>query len=251
MADIKTEKKKEAVKDSKKLEDFKNTEENKAAISAESDVVTDTPKQAPSPTRKKDVAVDNSKKVVVAELEREYTVPLRSGFLKVPRYKRAKKAIKTLKEFLAKHMRVANRDLRKVKLDMYLNNEIWFRGIKKPLHKIKVKAVKHNGIVTATLVDVPEVVSFAIARETKRKVLMERAKTKKPEKIKEEPKEAVEVEKEDKNKDGVKDSVEEKEDKKAGTEKATSTEKAKVKAAKHTTKGAHSKKVMPVRKKLK
>ncbi|MDD2445137.1 MAG: 50S ribosomal protein L31e, partial [Candidatus Nanoarchaeia archaeon] len=85
------------------------------------------------------------------ELERVYIVPLRKGFLKVPQYKRAKKAVKTLKEFLAKHMKVENRDLNKVKIDIYLNNEIWFKGIKKPLSKVKVKAKKINGIVYAEL----------------------------------------------------------------------------------------------------
>ena len=33
------------------------------------------------------------------ELDRVYVVPLRRGYLKVPQYKRAKKADKTLKEF--------------------------------------------------------------------------------------------------------------------------------------------------------
>ena len=32
------------------------------------------------------------------KLERSYTIPLRREFLKVPKYKRANKAIKTLKE---------------------------------------------------------------------------------------------------------------------------------------------------------
>ena len=41
-------------------------------------------------------------------LERTYNVPLRKEFLKVPKYKRAKKAVKALKQFLAKHMKSDN-----------------------------------------------------------------------------------------------------------------------------------------------
>src|SRR3989344_3578475 len=77
-------------------------------------------------------------------LEREYIVPLRKGWLKVPKYKRANKAVKTLKEFIARHMGIYDRDLRKIKIDIILNNELRFRGIKKPPIKIKVKAKKYD-----------------------------------------------------------------------------------------------------------
>ena len=38
-------------------------------------------------------------------LERVYNVPLRKEFLKAPRYKRAKKAVTALKQFLVRHMK--------------------------------------------------------------------------------------------------------------------------------------------------
>ena len=110
-------------------------------------------------------------------LEREYTVPLRKGFLKVPEYKKANKAVKTLKEFLARHMKVYDRDLRKIKLDIELNNEIRFRGMKKPLSKVKIRAVKFDdGIVRVSLIDLPEHIKFAklkaekLEKEDKKKV---------------------------------------------------------------------------------
>lgn len=105
---------------------------------------------------------------VKIEIEREYVIPLRRGFLKVACYKKAKRAVHDIKEFLAKHMKVADRDLSLVKIDRYLNNEIWFRGIKNPMHKIKVKAIKRGGIVYAELAEVPEVVKFKMARDQKR-----------------------------------------------------------------------------------
>jgi len=108
---------------------------------------------------------EESKKV----LEREYIVPLREGWLKVPRYKRAKKAVKTLKEFMVKHMKVYDRDLRKIKVDIYLNNEIRFRGMKYPPAKIKVKAVKYeDGTVSVKLSELPKHIEFEMARKVRK-----------------------------------------------------------------------------------
>ena len=75
-------------------------------------------------------------------LEREYVVPLRRKWQNTPGYKRVPKAVKALKEFIAKHMKIYDRDLDKVKLDRYLNEEMWMRSIRKPLAKVKIKAKK-------------------------------------------------------------------------------------------------------------
>jgi len=131
-----------------------------------------------------------------------------------------------------------------VKIDGYLNNEIWFRGIKKPMGKIKVRARKIDGIVYVELAEIPDVVKFVKSREEKRKLAAEKIK---PKKVKAE-KEVVD---EDKDKDGVDDKKEEAEDKKAGAEKAAKVEKAVSKEMKHTAQGKHLKKTMPVRKALK
>jgi len=172
------------------------------------------------------------------ELEREYIVPLRKGVLNAPSYRRAKRAVSVLKEFLAKHMKVENRDLKKVKIDIYLNNELWFRGIKKPANKIKVKAKKIGGIVYAELAEVPEFVKFAKARAEKRNAAAEKAKVKTPKHVKEEAKSEEEK-------------IEEKEDVKAGAEVDAKIKKVAAKTQKHTAQGKHAKKSMPVRKALK
>lgn len=93
-------------------------------------------------------------------MEREYIIPLRKEWTKVPRYKRTYKSVKAIKEFIAKHMRVEDRDTKKVKLDVFLNNEMWFRGSKKPPAKVKVKATKVGDIVRVEMVDTPESVKF-------------------------------------------------------------------------------------------
>lgn len=142
------------------------------------------------------------------ELERIYTVPLRRKFLNTPRYKRVPKAIKALKEFLARHMKVSERDTEKIKLDKYLNEKMWARGIRKPLGRIKVKARKYdNGNVIVELVEVPASVKFRIIREKRlgEKPVEEK---KKEEKKVEKPEETAEEKKEkEEKKEAVKSAV--------------------------------------------
>ena len=92
---------------------------------------------------KKDKKSDN--------IEREYVIPLRPKFQHVARYKKTPKAVKTIKEFLVKHMKVYDRDLNKIKLDKYVNELLWIDGIKNPPHKIKVKAVKEGDVFLVDL----------------------------------------------------------------------------------------------------
>jgi len=88
------------------------------------------------------------------KLEREYVIPLRKEWRKVPRYRRTSKAVKAIKEFLVRHMKIRDRDLDKIKLDRFLNEDLWTRGIRNPPNKIAVKVVKEGEIVRAE--DFPE-----------------------------------------------------------------------------------------------
>lgn len=131
-------------------------------------------------------------------LEREYIIPLRKEFQKAPKYKRAKKTIKALKEFLAKHMKSDN-----IKIGKYLNLKIWEHGIKNPPHKVKVKVEKFDdGLVKAELTDAP----VEKPKEEKKKPVKKEEKKevtpKKEEKKQEEPEQVKETEeiKETKNK---------------------------------------------------
>lgn len=84
-------------------------------------------------------------------VERTYNVPLRKGFQKAPKYRRAKKAINVLREFLSKHMKSDN-----VKIGKYINLELWERGIKNPPHHVKINVTKDSeGGVKAELVGSP------------------------------------------------------------------------------------------------
>jgi|TARA_B100001971_G_scaffold129150_1_gene119186 large subunit ribosomal protein L31e len=92
------------------------------------------------------------KKEAANVLERTYNVPLRREWLKVPKYRRAKRAVAALQKFLVKHMKTEN-----VKIGKYANLEIWKNGIKSPPHHINVKVNKDSeGVAVAELVGAPE-----------------------------------------------------------------------------------------------
>jgi large subunit ribosomal protein L31e len=164
--------------------------------------------------------------------EKIYVIPLRSEFRKVAQYRRTEKAIKAIKEFLAQHMKIYDRDLKKIKLDSYVNEFMWARGIKNPPHKIKVKAIKDiNGIVKVELVDYPDKLKFKKARAEKEEKAMSDKKQKKKaveEKVKEEAK--PEEEKDEKK-------VEEEEKKASTIEAGIELEKAAAKTMKHQVGG--------------
>ena len=100
-------------------------------------------------------------------LTREFIIPLRRHWHHVATYERAGKAVKAIKEFVAKHMKVIDRDVNNVKLDVYCNNEVWFRGKESPPGKIKVKATKEGDIVKVTFVQDPQHITFLKAKHAK------------------------------------------------------------------------------------
>ena len=136
-------------------------------------------------------------------LERTYTIPLRKEWLKAARYKRAKKAITAIKVFLARHMKVAERDVNKIKIDPWLNRAVWLRGIKKPPHKITVKAIKDaEGNVKVEFLGLPP--KFSVQETTLKKKI-----SKAEAKIKEKVKEKVKKKEEEKEKKPEKEKTEE------------------------------------------
>ncbi|MBI5803938.1 50S ribosomal protein L31e [Candidatus Pacearchaeota archaeon] len=112
------------------------------------------------------------------ELEREYVIPLRNEWRKVANYRRTGRAVKEIKKFIARHMKVPDHDINKVKLDIYLNQEVWFRGRKKPPAKIKVRARKEGEIVKVELAEMPEHWKFEKTKHEKRHKSVEKPKEK-------------------------------------------------------------------------
>ena len=80
-------------------------------------------------------------------IERTYNIPLRKEYQKVPRWKRTKKAVTALRQFLVKHMKSEN-----VKLSKELNQKVWQHGLRNPPHHVKVNVSKdEKGEVRAEL----------------------------------------------------------------------------------------------------
>lgn len=78
-------------------------------------------------------------------MERIYVVPL-GDVRKVPSRKRSANAVRSVKAFLAKHMKGD------IKLDAALNEKLWEKGMRSIPSKIKVKATKQkDGSILATL----------------------------------------------------------------------------------------------------
>jgi len=157
-------------------------------------------------------------------LEREYIIPLRKEFQKAPKYKRAKKTIKALKEFLAKHMKSDN-----IKIGKYLNLKVWEHGIKNPPHKVKVKVEKFDdGLVKAELVGAP----VEKPKEEKKKTAPKKEEGKQPEKKEEKAEESKEEKQPEKKTEEKKEESKEtktEEKKPAEDKKAVKEEKLKVK----------------------
>ncbi len=84
------------------------------------------------------------------ELERLYTINLYKAFSKAPSRKRAKKAIRYIKEFLIQHMKAESEEW--VYLDQALNERIWENGIRNPPRKLRVRTTRSiDGIVRVFL----------------------------------------------------------------------------------------------------
>lgn len=92
--------------------------------------------------------------------ERIYTIPLDKAWI-MPPNKRAPRAIRIVKSFITKHMKLEKQEeeeeaeeTKKLVITNEVNEKIWSRGIEKPPRKIRVRAAKDKeGIVTVYLAE--------------------------------------------------------------------------------------------------
>jgi large subunit ribosomal protein L31e len=90
-----------------------------------------------------------AKKKVSETSERNYVIPIRRATLKTARWRRAKKAISTIRAFIKRHMKVEN-----IKIGKELNELIWERGGKKVPSKVSVLAEKDGDTANVNLVGI-------------------------------------------------------------------------------------------------
>jgi len=108
--------------------------------------------------------------------EREYNVPLRHDWLKVPRWRRSKRAVDALRVFVVKHTKMDD-----VRISRWVNETIWAKGAKTPPHHIlvKVKKVsekKDKETFEHIDVELPKITKRAERIEKKFKAIVERIK---------------------------------------------------------------------------
>ncbi|MDH4123544.1 MAG: 50S ribosomal protein L31e [Thermoplasmata archaeon] len=96
------------------------------------------------------------------ENERILTIPLKKTKT-VPKSQRSSRAIKEIREFVARHMRARDglseeekerfqSPLDKIWIDSKVNEVIWRRGIEKPPAEIRVRAIKfEDGLIEVSL----------------------------------------------------------------------------------------------------
>ena len=143
-------------------------------------------------------------------MERIMIVPLRKA-RRGPKTGFAKKAVRFLKEFVARHMKAED-----VKVGGKLNEFLWSRGIKNPPRKVEVRALKKGDTVFVELATVSD-------SAWKKFVGEEEQKKKKVKKEKEEKKEETRESKE--AKEVLEEIAKEEPEKKAPAKKKTATKK--------------------------
>ncbi|MFB3888642.1 MAG: 50S ribosomal protein L31e [Candidatus Bathyarchaeia archaeon] len=138
----------EAAEEEKTLEELVEEEEAPAAAPAPAEAE----KEAAKPKKKK----EEEEEVVE---EKTYTIPLGKALIMPPR-KRAPRAMRMIKAFVTKHMKIPTRAEEEdeeppaLTITREVNERIWGQGIEKPPRKIRVRATKDkDGNVTVHLAE--------------------------------------------------------------------------------------------------
>ena len=118
----------------------KDVETKETSVESKKEAV---PKEAKEPKKEKEQKVKPQPK----KEEKVYTIPLKDAIY-VPRKKRLKKALVTMKAYFKQHLKSED-----VKISAKLNDALWARGIEKPPKRIKVKVTEEEGLFTADLVE--------------------------------------------------------------------------------------------------
>lgn len=159
------EKSEELTKEAEKAEE--EVEETEVGVEEGEEEISEISKVEEKPLIEEEVAEEEVKpkreeKVEEEEIveERIYTVPLSRAWI-MPPNKRAARAIRILKDFLKKHMKLEARkegeegeEPKRLIITNEVNEKIWSKGIEKPPRKIRVRAAKDkDGNVTVYLAE--------------------------------------------------------------------------------------------------
>ncbi|HXX73074.1 MAG TPA: 50S ribosomal protein L31e [Candidatus Acidoferrales bacterium] len=113
------------------------TAETEQATPAEEETETEEPEapEAPAAAETEEPA-EGEEEIEVVE-EKVYTISLRHAWVVTPRGKRAPRAVRDVRNYVARHMKSDE-----VAISNEINSQIWGRSINKPPRKVTVRAVK-------------------------------------------------------------------------------------------------------------
>jgi large subunit ribosomal protein L31e len=118
---------------------------------------------APTEAEEEEKAEEKKREAPEEEIveERIYTIPLSRAWIS-PRKKRTPKAVRIVRSFMQKHMKIETKpkteeeeeEAGRLVISDEVNKKLWSRGIEKPPRKIRVRAVKDKeGTVTLYLAE--------------------------------------------------------------------------------------------------
>jgi large subunit ribosomal protein L31e len=118
--------------------------------------------EMPAPVEEEAKPPPKKEKIEEEEIveERIYTVPLSKAWI-MPPNKRAPRAMRMIRSFITKHMKLEARregeeeeEPKKLVVSNEVNEKVWERGIEKPPRKIRVRAAKDkDGNITVYLAE--------------------------------------------------------------------------------------------------
>jgi large subunit ribosomal protein L31e len=114
-------------------EETETTEETEEPETVETTTIETPVETAPAAEAEE---AEGEEEIEVVE-EKIYTIPLRHVWVVTPRGKRAPRAVRDVRNFVARHMKAEE-----VAMSNEVNSAIWSRSINKPPRRITVRAVK-------------------------------------------------------------------------------------------------------------
>jgi large subunit ribosomal protein L31e len=145
----------EEVSEKEKAKEEEGEEKVEEVVEAEA-------KEMPAPVEEEAKPPPKKEKIEEEEIveERIYTIPLSKAWI-MPPNKRAPRAMRMIRSFIMKHMKLEARregeeeeEPKKLVVSNEVNEKVWERGIEKPPRKIRVRAAKDkDGNVTVYLAE--------------------------------------------------------------------------------------------------
>ena len=117
--------------------------------------------------------------------EKTFTIPLRREWLKVPRWRRTKRAVSEIRTFVIKHAKT-----KEAKIGKWLNLSLWAKGAKNPPGKVTVNISKEKDVALVELAELPAKAKRITQQMTKKET--EAKKREDAKKLKEEQKQKEE-----------------------------------------------------------